>query len=306
MMQRLTPVYPFLSSENAQSKLKVERSMLQIKRWNAGGSTDTLGISIALDIDVEDSTKVMFDARILESSIPVNSDGDYPFYFKLNVELDDASEVLFKYAFDNRSGNNFSSDTLVEVVKPVKIDSLYVERSFNIREYIPTASKITRMWVGGSGWNFESFVDDIIIQSEEETNFIEDFNDGDYTSNPSWDVSNLPESKKSDLDKVLVVPNPFHDKSKKNNWPGEPNKIMFVNIPGECTIRIYTVSGDLVTTIKHDDGTSEASWNQVTKNNQLVFSGVYIYHVESKDGNKTGKFVIIRTSTQEERDIGIY
>ncbi len=306
MMQRLTPVYPFLSAENAQSKLIIDRNMLQIQRWNAGGSTDTIGLSIPLDIPVDESTKVQFDLKVLESTIPVNSQGNYPLYFSLDVELDNTTEVVLKYAYDSRAGSNYSSDTLTQVVRSVFIDSLYVEQSFNIREHLPSAAKITKMWVGGSGWDFESNIDNIVISSDNETHFYEDFNDGDYTANPAWDVSNLPETKAADLNEVLVVPNPYHDKSTKNNWPGEPNKIMFVNIPGNCTIRIYTATGDLVTTIDHYDGTSEASWNQVTDNNQLVFSGVYIFHITSSYGSKVGKFVIIRTSTAEEREMGIY
>jgi hypothetical protein len=59
------------------------------------------------------------------------------------------------------------------------------------------------------------------------------------------------------------------------------------------------MSGDLVKTLHHTDGTSEEPWNQVTEYNQLIFTGVYFYVVESDMGNKTGKFVIVRTSTQE-------
>ncbi len=108
------------------------------------------------------------------------------------------------------------------------------------------------------------------------------------------------------LDNIKVIPNPYHDKAIKNNFPGEPNKIMFINLPGKCTIRIYTLSGDLVKTLYHEDGTSQESWNQVSENNQLIFSGVYLYAVESDMGNKIGKFVIIRTSTSEEIEQGWY
>jgi len=58
--------------------------------------------------------------------------------------------------------------------------------------------------------------------------------------------------------------------------------------------------------IEHSDGTSEQAWYQLNENNQLVFTGVYIFHVDSKFGNKIGKFVIIRSSTKSERDMGFY
>jgi hypothetical protein len=75
---------------------------------------------------------------------------------------------------------------------------------------------------------------------------------------------------------------------------------LFINIPLKCTIKIFTVTGDLVKTIVHDDGTTEQAWNQVSDNNQLIFSGVYIYHVESEMGNKVGKFVVVRSSRVED------
>jgi hypothetical protein len=109
----------------------------------------------------------------------------------------------------------------------------------------------------------------------------------------------LTKTPVSTLDDIKVIPNPYHDLSERYNYPGEPNKILFINIPPECTIKIYTMSGDLVMTLHHTDGTSEESWNQVTEHNQLIYTGVYIYAVESDMGDKIGKFVIVRTSTQE-------
>ncbi|MBN1351061.1 T9SS type A sorting domain-containing protein [candidate division KSB1 bacterium] len=102
-----------------------------------------------------------------------------------------------------------------------------------------------------------------------------------------------------DLNNIKVVPNPYHDQSIKYNWPGEENKLMFINIPLKCTIRIYTITGDLVKTLEHDDGTTEHSWNQITDNNQLIFSGVYLFHIESDVGNAMGKFVVVRSSRIE-------
>jgi len=101
------------------------------------------------------------------------------------------------------------------------------------------------------------------------------------------------------LDNIKVVPNPYHDLSVRYNYPGEPNKLMFINLPPQCTIKIYTMTGDLVKTLEHEDGTSEEPWNQVTEYNQLIYTGVYLYVVESDMGTKAGKFVVVRTSTEE-------
>lgn len=81
------------------------------------------------------------------------------------------------------------------------------------------------------------------------------------------------------LDDIRVVPNPYNVAAETLQFPGEPDKIMFLNIPGYCTIRIYTERGDLIATLVHDDGSGDQAWNSVTSSRQVVVSGVYIAHI---------------------------
>lgn len=97
------------------------------------------------------------------------------------------------------------------------------------------------------------------------------------------------------LDAVNVVPNPFY---RNSGLPkaGLENRIQFVNLSTRCTIRIFTLRGDLVKTIHHDDPNSGvAFWNQVSDNGQLVKSGLYFFTIENEFGDiKRGKLAIIR------------
>lgn len=97
------------------------------------------------------------------------------------------------------------------------------------------------------------------------------------------------------LEDVRVVPNPFVW-NKEGNYPGNPDKIIFAGLPGPCDIRIYTISGDLVQHLEHSDITGIHEWDQITRFNQYIASGIYVYHVRDKSiGNeKFGKFIIIR------------
>ena len=63
-----------------------------------------------------------------------------------------------------------------------------------------------------------------------------------------------------------------------------------------CTIRIWTVAGDLVREIDHDgsNGDGQASWDLVTRNGQEVESGIYLFTVDSSAGSDHGRFVVIR------------
>jgi len=99
------------------------------------------------------------------------------------------------------------------------------------------------------------------------------------------------------LDNIVVVPNPFIIGSEfaLPGAEGSDDIIQFVNVPNPCTIRIYTVRGDLVKTLDAPEGTGAiVSWDQTTSYGQFVESGIYIYHLESKLGEKIGKFAIVR------------
>jgi len=104
------------------------------------------------------------------------------------------------------------------------------------------------------------------------------------------------------LSKARVVPNPYNiNQPKRLQFTGEPDKIMFLNIPGKCTIRIFTESGDLVKTIEHTNGSGDESWgnllneHSVTDSGQIIVSGLYIARITTPEGKSVNlKFLVIR------------
>jgi hypothetical protein len=129
---------------------------------------------------------------------------------------------------------------------------------------------------------------------------------------PSTTVYMANSPPATDVSRVRVVPNPFMGSSSLNNPnPIETNpwvnRVRFINLPPDAKISIFTLTGDLVRTIRTGDVvyvnrdvsitgnfTGIAEWDLTTKNNQETVSGVYIYVVESSVGTTTGKFVIMR------------
>ena len=97
------------------------------------------------------------------------------------------------------------------------------------------------------------------------------------------------------LDEIKVVPNPYVVRSRFNEAINS-RKMRFTNLPQECRISIFTVTGEVVKVLDHNsqfDGNEW--WDLRTDNNQEVAPGLYIYHVESKnDKEKIGKFAVIR------------
>lgn len=109
---------------------------------------------------------------------------------------------------------------------------------------------------------------------------------------------------------VFVYPNPyrmdanyrgrgFEGRSESDRPNDRVRAVHFANLPPKCTIRIYTLDGDLVREINHDFDpvdplANHDTWNLITRNTQLVVSGLYYWTVEDDQGNtQIGKLAII-------------
>ena len=99
----------------------------------------------------------------------------------------------------------------------------------------------------------------------------------------------------SNLKNVMVVPNPYVAHSEYNETE-YLRKIRFNNLMSKCTIKIYTISGELVNTIDHDSpDEGYAAWDLRSMNNQEVAPGLYLFTVQSDSVEDfIGKFAVIR------------
>jgi hypothetical protein len=98
------------------------------------------------------------------------------------------------------------------------------------------------------------------------------------------------------LDNVKVVPNPYFSRSRFKESEFE-RRIRFTNLPSKCKISIFTIAGELVYQLEHDDESSgNLWWDMRTVNNQEVAPGLYLYHIENETDSdeKIGKFAVIR------------
>lgn len=98
---------------------------------------------------------------------------------------------------------------------------------------------------------------------------------------------------KSNLNRIRAVPNPYyaHSAYELNQIT---RRLRFVNMPEQCTVRIFNLAGQLVRTLqKTDASTSVLEWDLQTQNALPVGSGVYIFHVEVPGvGDYTGRVVV--------------
>jgi len=117
--------------------------------------------------------------------------------------------------------------------------------------------------------------------------------------------------------RVGVYPNPYRAGAAWDGKLERDRKIYFYNLPPRCDVRIYTLAGDLVDSFVHE-GTAytgediqwfqkfsetprvfaggEHAWDLVTRDDQAIASGLYLYTVEDlKTGEiQRGKFLVIK------------
>lgn len=140
-----------------------------------------------------------------------------------------------------------------------------------------------------------------------------------WTSANGTLVSDLPELESGDYNRtnpvaalpgpvnnfdIYVVPNPFIFNDPNRSFGlNDPYRIEFRNLPEKCSIRVYTLAGDLVAELDHQPdqfGNLSGSevWDQKSDSGLLVAPGLYIYHIKSStpglNEKLTGKLMIIR------------
>lgn len=131
-------------------------------------------------------------------------------------------------------------------------------------------------------------------------------------------VSVVPGTRPASHRKIIVYPNPYRAQALWDG-PGERDRmIWFTNLPAHASIRIYTLSGNLIDTIEHDaasytgsgtrllernSGSSKTmfsggvhAWDLITNYDQAVATGLYLFTVEDHDTGEIyrGKFLVIK------------
>lgn len=151
------------------------------------------------------------------------------------------------------------------------------------------------------------------------------FDKGDSTvprlySNPLYNLKRIiPGTTPSNDDNLKpgVYPNPYYGNAYWDGSSERLRKIYFNNLPSDCEITIYTLAGDVVKRMQHNqnsNGTNirwfeqyagdnkqqlsggEHAWDLVTDNDQAIATGLYLFTVKNNSNGKikTGKFLIIK------------
>lgn len=123
-----------------------------------------------------------------------------------------------------------------------------------------------------------------------------------------------------------VYPNPYRGQALWDGYGSRDRMVWFQNLPRRAEIRIFTLAGDLVDIIRHDEFYSggdvkrinsspypddpnrhpifsggEHAWDLITRHDQAISSGLYLFTVENTDSEseyfgtvQEGKFLILK------------
>lgn len=259
------------------------------------------------------SASIYWDKRAESSVDPISGLQDFEGYrlyrtqagFDLTVTQNIQESLILLAEFDS-TGNDIGYNTgfsFISLDEPVTFpgDSVQYYYKFEISNLL-------------NGWQYLFAV----------TAFDEGDPDNNLTSLESASLTTLkriipgtlPEEE-PDIE-IGVYPNPYYGSA---IWDGADSerlrKIYFYNLPSKCEITIYTLAGDIVKRIEHNDlNTSsdlrwfqtyasdgkqqfsggERAWDLITDSDQAIATGLYLFTVKNhKNGYiKKGKFLIIK------------
>jgi hypothetical protein len=255
---------------------------------------------------------IYWDDRAEHSVDPISGKMDFEGYkiyrtqsgFDISARQDILSSLVVLAEFDS-AGNDVGFNTGFDYVRldePVTFqnDPVQYRYKFEVDNLL-------------NGWQYLFAV----------TSFDEGDPENNLTSLESSPLANLnrilPGTPPAEDDNVEigVYPNPYYGNALWDGSSERLRKIYFFNLPSECEILIYTLSGDVIKRINHNsesngsdlrwfeqyagDGKQqfaggEHAWDLISESDQAIATGLYLFTVRnSKTGNvKTGKFLVIK------------
>ncbi len=224
---------------------------------------------------------------------------DYPdslFYFKPHFynrsEFGVTTKIRKKYPYAPKpdSLENLPLDQLTEDGYPK-----YYEYEIEITDLLPTVPyyiSVTAFDEGSPQTGLESLESSVLLTAQR------------VYPNDAWDF------KSDEVGNIYVYPNPYrHDAwyrvygfeglGEQDKIRNRVRKVTFANLPAKCSIKIYSLDGDLIREMDHDmnavdPNSSYHEWDLVSRNVQMIVSGMYYWVVEDEQGNsQIGKLVIL-------------
>lgn len=257
--------------------------------------------------------EIYWDKRAELSIDPISGKQDFEGYkiyrtqagFDLTQGGQDIFNSLVTLAQFDSAGNGVSFDTgfdFVELPEPVTFPGDTVQYYYKY--------KLTNLL---NGWQY-LFAVSAFDEGDPENNL--DILESSPLANFQRVLPGTPSTDDPDI-QIGVYPNPYYGNAIWDGSSERLRKIYFFNLPSDCQITIYTLSGDVVKRIDHTSSSNssevrwfetyapdgkqkfaggEHAWDLLSDNEQAIATGMYLFTVKNNNSGdiKTGKFLVIK------------
>ena len=145
----------------------VDNDYAKFLRTGAGGNGGGVYLENELDMNINDNTFVKFDVNPVFSDVGGGAgwtNNEYPINFYLYLLDDNGSDLTLRFCYNYRGGESLNESDYIRVAFPECEQDVWIRNEqFIIRDYFPQATTIDRILIGGNGWNFEGYIDNIEI-----------------------------------------------------------------------------------------------------------------------------------------------
>jgi hypothetical protein len=227
------------------------------------------------------------------------------------IGVQNLSEDFTLIAEYDIKGNGFFKETGFQ---PVELSTpVYFDNDTNAYIYKYTIDNIP------NGWQYAVAVTSF-DRGNPESNL--ESLESSFLANNFRVFAGTPINEDMEANAPFAYPNPYYYGSAwegKSNFQEESRKMVFANLPERCIIRIFTVAGDFIDEIQHDQNYNgddirwfktfgaedpdenrfsggEHAWDLLSIESQIISRGLYMFSVEDLDTGEEsiGKFVIIK------------
>ena len=220
---------------------------------------DTLRVDGVYDLD-----EVPIDSRFNALQFTVTARTEAPYITEVRVVNRYHVLVRFNQPMDKATISNINNYV---VIPSGSVTAVTVADSSNL-EITLTLSKNSMAGALGRA----SYLETKHLKSETGT---------PLADNHAWNLF----SKPVDLDAILIYPQPVKP---------DQRELMFVNVPENAEISIFTINGRIVWRSKERPQFGGVRWDLSDQQGNRVPSGIYIYRIIHQNKHKTGKLVLVR------------
>jgi len=145
----------------------IDTDYVKFLRTNAGGNGGGVYLEYDLNIDINNFSFVKYDINPVFSDVGAGAgwhNGEYPINVYLYLLDENDNELTLRFCYNYRGGESLYEDDYIRVAFPYCEQNVWLRNEqFNIRDYFPQTVTIDRILIGGNGWNFEGYIDNIEI-----------------------------------------------------------------------------------------------------------------------------------------------